>query len=72
GDAHHAAGSPGEALGAWRDARDALGDFDPVWAAEVRRKIERHRVRPPVTSQAHSLHCALPTLPPPDRGRPCP
>ncbi|MEV5841116.1 BTAD domain-containing putative transcriptional regulator [Streptomyces sp. NPDC051985] len=72
GDAHHAAGSPGEALGAWRDARDALGDFDPVRAAEVRRKIERHRVRPPVTSQAHSLHCALPTLPPPDRGRPCP
>ncbi|MFC8428315.1 ATP-binding protein [Streptomyces sp. NPDC057253] len=64
GDAHHSAGDPTEALRAWRSARNALHDFDPVWAAEVQRKLDRHQPRPPVTSQAHFVHCTLPTLPP--------
>ncbi|MEU6256231.1 BTAD domain-containing putative transcriptional regulator [Streptomyces sp. NPDC047043] len=65
GDAHHLAGDPTEALHAWQNAQDALKEFDPVGAAEVQRKIDRHRERPPVTSQAHFVHCPLPTLPPP-------
>ncbi|MGW1780954.1 AfsR/SARP family transcriptional regulator [Streptomyces sp. NPDC002143] len=80
GDARLAAGRPGDALGAWRRARDAFQDFDPVAAAEVRRKIERHQPPPPTaalvtapfTSQAHFVHCALPTLPPPPSGQESP
>ncbi|MER6961324.1 BTAD domain-containing putative transcriptional regulator [Streptomyces sp. NPDC000618] len=80
GDARLAAGRPGDALGAWRRARDAFQDFDPVAAAEVRRKIERHQppsppaalVTAPFTSQAHFVHCALPTLPPPSSGQESP
>ncbi|MEU6372092.1 BTAD domain-containing putative transcriptional regulator [Streptomyces sp. NPDC046909] len=65
GDALHSAGDSDEALHAWRSARDALHDFDPVWAAEAQRKIDRHGARPPVTSQAHFVHCPAPTLPAP-------
>ncbi|WP_369030212.1 AfsR/SARP family transcriptional regulator [Streptomyces adonidis] len=40
GDAHLAAGDRAAALSTWRAAREAMQDFDPVWAAEVRRKID--------------------------------
>ncbi|MFF3378559.1 BTAD domain-containing putative transcriptional regulator [Streptomyces sp. NPDC002680] len=40
GDAHLAAGDRAAALSTWRAAREAMRDFDPVWAAEVRRKID--------------------------------
>ncbi|WP_416964853.1 ATP-binding protein, partial [Streptomyces sp. Agncl-13] len=66
GDAQHAAGHPADALGTWREAHTALHSFDPVWAAEVARKISA--AESAVTSQAHFVHCALPTLPPPSNG----
>ncbi|MEV1069082.1 BTAD domain-containing putative transcriptional regulator [Streptomyces sp. NPDC050263] len=80
GDARLAAGRPGDALDAWSGARDVFQDFDPVAAAEVQQKIERHRSPPPpaalvaapFTSQAHFVHCALPTLPPPSSGQESP
>ncbi|MFI6543041.1 AfsR/SARP family transcriptional regulator [Streptomyces prunicolor] len=70
GDAQHAAGHPTDALGTWREAHAALHSFDPVWAAEVARKISaaESSVESAVTSQAHFVHCALPTLPPPSNG----
>ncbi|MGW1712208.1 AfsR/SARP family transcriptional regulator [Streptomyces sp. NPDC002156] len=40
GDAHLAAGDRAAALSTWRAAQEAMQDFDPVWAAEVRRKID--------------------------------
>ncbi|MER5435105.1 BTAD domain-containing putative transcriptional regulator [Streptomyces sp. NPDC002588] len=46
GDARLAAGDRAGALATWRDARDAMQDFDPVWAAEVRAKTERHAQTP--------------------------
>lgn len=35
-----AAGDRTAAPSTWRAAREAMRDFDPVWAAEVRRKID--------------------------------
>ncbi|WP_329241263.1 tetratricopeptide repeat protein [Streptomyces sp. NBC_01478] len=74
GDAQQASGHPTDALGTWREAHTALRAFDPVWAAEVARKITTvtgevtSAVTGAVTSQAHFVHCALPTLPPPSNG----
>lgn len=68
GDAQHASGRVTEALGTWREALGALQDVDPLWAAEVEKKIAHHLAPTPVTSQAHFVHCPLPTLQPASSG----
>ncbi|MEU1275497.1 hypothetical protein [Streptomyces sp. NPDC005799] len=66
GDDHHSAGDPTKVLCVWQSARAVLHAFDPVGAGEVQLKIDRHEEgRAAVTSQAHFVHCSLPTLPPP-------